>query len=50
MINCVYSGPKDHIFVYFADHGSQGLLAFPSFIEGLSVAYPGDIVSTFVCR
>ncbi|XP_005986660.1 legumain [Latimeria chalumnae] len=23
------SGPKDHVFVYFADHGAPGLLAFP---------------------
>ncbi|KAM9070373.1 legumain [Sarcophilus harrisii] len=23
------SGPKDHVFVYFTDHGSPGLLAFP---------------------
>uniref|UniRef100_A0A670HKH6 Legumain n=1 Tax=Podarcis muralis TaxID=64176 RepID=A0A670HKH6_PODMU len=24
------SGPRDHIFVYFTDHGAPGLLAFPS--------------------
>uniref|UniRef100_A0ABM5FBB1 Legumain n=1 Tax=Pogona vitticeps TaxID=103695 RepID=A0ABM5FBB1_9SAUR len=24
------SGPKDHVFVYFTDHGAPGLLAFPS--------------------
>lgn len=24
-----YSGPKDHVFVYFTDHGAPGLLAFP---------------------
>ncbi|KAG8182723.1 hypothetical protein JTE90_026174 [Oedothorax gibbosus] len=23
------SGPKDHVFVYFADHGAPGLIAFP---------------------
>ncbi|XP_067848035.1 legumain [Heptranchias perlo] len=23
------SGPKDHVFVYFADHGADGILAFP---------------------
>ncbi|KFV56634.1 Legumain, partial [Gavia stellata] len=23
------SGPKDHVFVYFTDHGAPGLLAFP---------------------
>lgn len=26
---CHYSGPKDHVFVYFTDHGAPGLLAFP---------------------
>uniref|UniRef100_A0A8C5ML06 Legumain n=1 Tax=Leptobrachium leishanense TaxID=445787 RepID=A0A8C5ML06_9ANUR len=26
----VESGPDDHIFVYFTDHGAEGLLAFPS--------------------
>lgn len=25
----VQSGPNDHIFVYFADHGAPGLIAFP---------------------
>jgi len=24
------SGPKDKVFVYFADHGAPGLIAFPS--------------------
>lgn len=24
------SGPRDHIFVYFADHGAPGLIAFPN--------------------
>ncbi|PRD24511.1 UNVERIFIED_CONTAM: Legumain [Trichonephila clavipes] len=23
------SGPIDHVFVYFADHGALGLIAFP---------------------
>jgi legumain len=26
----LYSGPKDHVFVNFVDHGAPGLLAFPS--------------------
>ncbi|KAI1294205.1 Legumain [Halotydeus destructor] len=26
----VTSGPHDHVFVYFADHGAPGLIAFPS--------------------
>jgi len=25
----VRSGPNDHIFVYFSDHGAPGLIAFP---------------------
>ncbi|XP_013918823.1 PREDICTED: legumain [Thamnophis sirtalis] len=25
----IRSGPKDHIFVYFTDHGAPGILAFP---------------------
>lgn len=24
-----FSGPNDHVFVYFTDHGAPGLLAFP---------------------
>lgn len=24
------SGPRDHVFVYFTDHGATGLLAFPN--------------------
>merc|ERR1711971_1528839 len=26
------SGPNDHLFVYFSDHGAKGLVAFPSTI------------------
>jgi hypothetical protein len=26
----LYSGPNDHVFVNFVDHGAPGLLAFPS--------------------
>ncbi|KAH7962124.1 legumain [Rhipicephalus sanguineus] len=26
----IASGPKDHVFLYFADHGAPGLLAFPN--------------------
>lgn len=26
----IKSGPNDHVFVYFTDHGAPGLLAFPS--------------------
>lgn len=25
----IASGPQDHVFVYFADHGAPGLIAFP---------------------
>ncbi|XP_048829792.1 legumain isoform X1 [Brienomyrus brachyistius] len=34
------SGPNDHVFVYFTDHGAPGLLAFPS--DDLHV---GDLMS-----
>uniref|UniRef100_A0A8C4NIC2 legumain n=1 Tax=Eptatretus burgeri TaxID=7764 RepID=A0A8C4NIC2_EPTBU len=26
----IHSGPDDHVFVYFTDHGAPGLLAFPN--------------------
>ena len=26
----LYSGPNDHVFINFVDHGAPGLLAFPS--------------------
>lgn len=26
----IHSGPNDHVFVYFTDHGAPGLLAFPN--------------------
>ncbi|KAL3222396.1 hypothetical protein MRX96_050006 [Rhipicephalus microplus] len=26
----IASGPRDHVFVYFADHGAPGLIAFPN--------------------
>ena len=26
----ILSGPNDHVFVYFTDHGGPGILAFPS--------------------
>jgi len=34
------SGPNDHVFVYFSDHGAEGLIAFPS--EEL---YADDLIS-----
>lgn len=27
---CLLSGPNDHVFVYFTDHGAPGILAFPN--------------------
>ncbi|XP_007902047.1 legumain isoform X1 [Callorhinchus milii] len=36
------SGPKDHVFVYFADHGADGLLAFPN--DDLQVADLQDAI------
>ncbi|KAF4089852.1 hypothetical protein AMELA_G00043030 [Ameiurus melas] len=35
------SGPDDHVFVYFTDHGGPGLLAFPS-----SELYVNDLMDT----
>jgi len=35
---CICSGPMDHIFVNFVDHGAPGLIAFPS-----------DVVSYYLC-
>lgn len=37
---CVYlhSGPSDHVFVNFVDHGAPGLLAFPD-----DVLYADDL-------
>jgi len=31
----IASGPNDHVFVYFADHGAPGLIAFPTKMVGL---------------
>uniref|UniRef100_A0A671SGA9 Legumain-like n=1 Tax=Sinocyclocheilus anshuiensis TaxID=1608454 RepID=A0A671SGA9_9TELE len=36
----VKSGPNDHVFVYFTDHGAPGLLAFPN----------DDILFTHTCE
>ena len=38
------SGPNDHIFVYFADHGAPGLLAFPNDEDDL--LYAKDLIET----
>ncbi len=29
VVRLLYSGPNDHVFVNFADHGAPGLIAFP---------------------
>ena len=31
----ILSGPNDHIFVYFTDHGGPGILAFPTGVVSL---------------
>ncbi len=36
------SGPNDHVFVYFADHGAPGFLAFP----GGKKLYAKDLIPT----
>ena len=38
----IASGPNDRIFVFFSDHGSPGLIAFP----GFSVLHAEDLVKT----
>jgi len=37
------TGPNDHVFVYYADHGGAGILGMP---EGQSFLYGKDIVAT----
>jgi len=39
MVCSCCSGPKDHIFVNFVDHGAPGLIAFPSDEVGLLSLY-----------
>lgn len=34
---CLGSGPNDHVFVYFTDHGAPGILAFPN--DDVSIFY-----------
>jgi len=29
------SGPNDHIFVYFTDHGAPGLIGFPESVVSM---------------
>jgi legumain len=41
----IASGPNDHVFVYYADHGGPGILGMP---EGQTYLYGKDIVSTLV--
>lgn len=36
------SGPDDNIFIYFADHGGTGLIAFPN-----EYLYAHDLINTF---
>lgn len=43
----VASGPSDRIFVYFADHGAPGMLAFPSHhLVVPTKLYAKDLIST----
>lgn len=35
------SGPNDHIFVYFSDHGAKGLVAFPD-----TILHASDFMTT----
>ena len=36
------SGPDDHVFIYFSDHGAPGLIVFPS-----SELYANQLISAF---
>ena len=43
----VASGPSDRVFVYFADHGAPGMLAFPSHhLVVPTKLYARDLIST----
>jgi len=46
------SGPNDHVFVYFTDHGAPGLIAFPESEVSLinSQASAGFLVSLLFCE
>ena len=38
------SGPNDHIFVYFADHGAPGVLCFPH--DEFDLLHAKDLIET----
>ena len=40
----IKSGPNDHIFVYFADHGAPGVLCFPH--DEFDLLYAKDLIKT----
>ena len=42
----IKSGPNDHIFVYYSDHGGPGVLAFPIAYPPLNVLKATDLVET----
>lgn len=46
------SGPNDHVFVYFTDHGAPGLIAFPESEVSLikSQASAGFLVPLLFCE
>lgn len=44
LLSSLDSGPRDHVFVYFTDHGATGILVFPN--DDVSSAYGFDC--TFV--
>ena len=39
------SGEEDEVFVYFADHGGVGIIAFPSFLPGLGNTLHADTLN-----
>lgn len=43
------SGPRDHVFVYFTDHGAPGILAFPNDDVSFILNHAHECMCMFVC-
>ena len=37
LVGLLCSGPNDHVFVNFADHGAPGLIAFPVGVVSITI-------------
>lgn len=44
VIMILFSGPNDHIFVYFTDHGASGLVAFPEDMVRVSELCENNVI------